>query len=104
MEEQKQAPGKYGRQNRASRRKKRKYYGNQATHPAKSVPEASDEFVDIHTEEVVSASRKKLKLDPTEDTPPVSADKFIDCNIIINITLMIEFFENYANVPTVERK
>ena len=90
MEKQKQAPGKNGRKNRASRRKKRKYYGNQATHPAKSVPEAP-EIVDT---EVVSASRKKLKLDPTEDTPPVSADKFIiDCNIIINITLMIEFFE-----------
>ena len=32
-------------------------------------------------------------MDPTEDTPPVSADKFIDCNIIINFTLIIEFFE-----------
>ena len=92
MEKQKQVAGKNGRKNRASRRKIRKYYGKKATHPAESVPETS-EMVDIHTEEVVSASRKKLKLDPTEDTPPVSADKFIDRNIIINITLMIEFFE-----------
>ena len=53
MEKQKQAPGKNGRENRASRRKKRKYYGNQTTHPAKSVPEASKEIVDIHTEEVL---------------------------------------------------
>ena len=68
MEKQKQAPGKNGRKNRASRRKKRKYYSNQATHPDKSVPEASEEIVDIHTEEVVSASRKKPKLDPSEYT------------------------------------
>ena len=57
-------PGKYGRKHRASRRKKRKYYGNQTTHPAKSVLEASEEVVDIHTEEVVSASKK---LDPSEN-------------------------------------
>ena len=67
MEKQKQASGKYGRKNRASRIKKRKYYGNQSTHPAKSVLEASEEVVDIHTEEVVSASRKKLKLGPSEN-------------------------------------
>ena len=67
MEKQKQASGKYGRKNRASRKKKRKYYGNQTTHPAKSVLEASEEVVDIHTEEVVSASRKKLKLGPSEN-------------------------------------
>ena len=98
MEKQKQAPGKNGRKNRASRRKKQKYYGNKATCPAESIPETS-EIVDLYTEEVVSASRKKLKLDATEDTPAVSADKFIDCNIIINITLMIEFFEKLCKCP-----
>ena len=60
-------PGKYGRKNRAIRRKKRKYYGNQTSHSAKSVLEASEEVVDIHTKEIVSALKKKLKLDPSEN-------------------------------------
>ena len=43
-------------------------------------------------------------MDPTEDTPPVSADKCIDCNIIINITLMIEFFEKLCKCPNCGEK
>ena len=97
MEKQSDRPGKIGRKNRASRRKKRKYYGNQTTLP---IPDALNEIVNIHTtEEVVSASRKKLKLDhQSEDTPPVSADN-IDCNLIINTKLMIEFFKKLCKCP-----
>ena len=97
MEQQSDRPGKIGRKNRASRRKKRKYYGNQTTLP---IPDALNEIVNIHTtEEVVSASRKKLKLDhQSEDTPPVSADN-IDCNLIINTKLMIEFFKKLCKCP-----
>ena len=61
MEKQKQAPGKNGRKNKANRRKKRKYYGNKATHPAESVPETA-EIVDIHTEEVVFCFEKETEV------------------------------------------
>ena len=65
----KERPGKYGRNKRASRKRKRKYYGNQKLEPeveTELVPVELDQpFDEVMQEEYattpMSASTKKLK-------------------------------------------
>ena len=108
-------PGKYGRKNRASRSRKRKFHGNKRSVTVEEdIPEVvstqeilpeeeSIEIVqpvalDIIEEGVretrgTSASAKKLK---TINGSEIEVDAPIDCNVIINTALFIYLFEKLS--------
>ena len=111
-------PGKYGRKNRASRTRKRKYYGRKSNTTSEGdIPEVvltQEALTEEESVEIVqpvhlniiedrvretgstSASAKKLK---TINEPEIEVDAPIDCNIIINTALFINLFEKLSKCP-----
>ena len=111
-------PGKYGRPTRCSRRRKRSFKGSQhklaqTTADKRLEVEPEPEVVqqqqtldpEQHTEpdpvvheleevNVSSASGKKLKLDDSTSTSDVN-----DCNVIVNIELLKNVFEQLCRCP-----
>ena len=91
----KERPGKYGKNKRASRKRKRKYYGHQkleAEVETELVPVELDQPLDEvmqeeYTTTPMSASAKKLKAVDV----PVSIEP-VECNVVINTHLLTEFF------------
>ena len=107
--------GKCGRKDRASRSRKRKYYGNQHSKnkedvvntiveeqedvPYQNVPEEEVTICrdqqDEDTATSTSASAKKLK----SIAVPEAVEAPINCNIIVNTSLMATFFEKLSKCP-----
>ena len=91
----KERPGNYGRNKRASRKMKRKYFGNQkfvVEVETESVPVELDQPLDEvmqeeYTTTPMPASAKKLKAIDV----PVSIEP-VECNVVINTRLFAEFF------------
>ena len=98
----KERPGKYGRNKRASRKRERKYYGNQklvVEVETESVPVELDQPLDEvmqeeYTTTPMSASVKKLKAFDV----PVSIEP-VECNVVINTRLLTEFFIKLIKCP-----
>ena len=97
----KERPGKYGRNKRASRKRKRKYYSNQklvVEVETESVPIELDQPLDEVTQEEytttpMSASAKIKVIDV-----PVSIEP-VECNVVINTRLLTEFFIKLIKCP-----
>ena len=108
---------KYGRKNRASRSRKRKFHGNQFSKDKEDVAMCSlteeentqqdiipeeetgeKEIVEVEGETVTvtSASAKKLKIKPV---PEGYIEDNIDWNIIVNTSLLIDFFQKLSKRP-----
>ena len=103
---------KNGRENRASRRRKRVFKGNQHTKKdppvcslteqettTEAAAEASGNIVVEKEEVTTSLSAKKLKL--PSDSIVVNNDvvESKECNIIINSSLLINFFGKLCKCP-----
>ena len=98
----KERPGKYSRNKRSSRKRKRKYYGNQkleAEVETELVPVELDQPLDEvmqeeYTTTPMSAPANKLKAIGV----PVRIEP-VECNVVINTHLLTEFFIKLIKCP-----